>query len=237
MNPYKNFIFKDEPTTSNEPPNEQNVEAESCSADGTIEAQRFRPPSHPRGRQPAPPPRPGVHPIPRPPVMPPGGHGHRPPPRPPVHPRPPVTPPGGHGHRPPPRPPIHPRPPITPPGGHGHRPPPMPRPPHPPGPPMPPHDFRPIPPPIGPEIDGHHLPPPPGIPPLKPAGSPLRIEGGAISGCMYNNTYIWLKNGKAFWFYPTFVGRNSIAGYRYSRHGWVYLGFDLDRIESFFCSR
>ena len=219
MNPYENFISKDEPTTSVEPPKEQNVEAENFSADDTVEAQRFRPPSHPRGRPPATPVRPGPHPIPRPPVTPPGGHGHRPPPRPPIH----------------PRPPIRPRPPIAPPGMHRPLPIPIPRP-HP-RPPVPPHHHRPIPLIIGPNIDGHHLPPPPSIVPLRPAGSPLRIEGGAISGCMHNNTYIWLKNGKAFWFYPTFVGRNSIAGFRFSRHGWVYLGFDLDRIESFFCSR
>jgi len=138
--------------------------------------------------------------------------------------------PPGRSPMPPPRPPIHPRPPITPPRDHGHRPPPRPRP-------------EPVPLPI-PHANPHHTnfndcpqSPPPTAIPAKPTGNLTRIDGRAISSCMHSNTFVWLKNGKSFWFYPTFVGRNSVSGYRFSRHGWVYLGFDLDRIEAFFCGR
>jgi hypothetical protein len=47
---------------------------------------------------------------------------------------------------------------------------------------------------------------------------------------------VWLNNGNSFWFYPIFVGRNSVAGYRWRRrYGWVYFGIDLNRIRSFQC--
>lgn len=63
------------------------------------------------------------------------------------------------------------------------------------------------------------------------------IDPGAIRGCLYNFTYVWLENGGSFWFYPTFVGRRSVAGFRWRpRRGWVYFGIDLDEIESFTCS-
>ncbi len=76
--------------------------------------------------------------------------------------------------------------------------------------------------------------PPRGVP-EKPS-SLRRIEAGAIRGCLYNYTYVWLTNGSSFWFYPTFIGRESISGYRFTRRGWVYLGFDLRMIESFYCA-
>jgi len=135
------------------------------------------------------------------------------------------------------RPPVHPRPPSS----RGHRPHPEPHP-HPSPRPIP-HP-GPIPHPM-PHVNPNHTnfndcptsPPPTHIPVRPPQGKLTAIDRGAIAGCMHSNTYIWLRNGKSFWFYPTFVGRHSVSGYRFSRHGWVYLGFDLDRIESFFCGR
>ncbi len=151
--------------------------------------------------------------------------GFRPPGRPPQDGfRPPVRPPQD-GFRPPVRPPYDGFRPPEPPPFDGFQ-------------PYPPDNFRPMPPenPPGPNIPGNK---PKGVPPRvapeKPA-SLLRIDSGAIRNCLYSYTYVWLVNGREFWFYPTFVGRESISGYRYTRRGWVYLGFNLNMIESFYCA-
>jgi len=110
---------------------------------------------------------------------------------------------------------------------HPHPAPPSPRPPMPsPGRPEPPQ----------------HLPPSGSAPHLPPPGYTPRhtqnlkaVDPGSIRGCLYSNTYIWLNNGQQFWFYPTFISRRSIAGYRWTHMGWVYMGFDLRLVDSFFC--
>ncbi|MCL2415722.1 MAG: hypothetical protein FWD01_02810 [Defluviitaleaceae bacterium] len=61
------------------------------------------------------------------------------------------------------------------------------------------------------------------------------VDPGAINGCLYNNTFIWLTNGRSFWYYPTFVGRRSVSGFRWTGRGWVFMGFDLNLVEAFFC--
>ena len=74
-----------------------------------------------------------------------------------------------------------------------------------------------------------------------PAYTPQRAPGlravdpGAISRCLYSNTYVWLNNRQEFWFFPTFIGRRSIAGFRWMHRHWVYMGFSLNMIDSFFC--
>ncbi|YBZ92780.1 transporter [Bacillus sp. AK031] len=65
--------------------------------------------------------------------------------------------------------------------------------------------------------------------------STLAVESGAIRGCLYRYTYIWLRNGRSFWFYPTFIGRRSISGFRWNGFMWIYFGTDLRRIRSFQC--
>lgn len=76
--------------------------------------------------------------------------------------------------------------------------------------------------------------PPPSFTPTQPQFQTFAIDPGAIRGCLYRFTYIWLDRD-AFWFYPTFVGRNSVSGFRWSRFRWVYFGIDLNRIQSFQC--
>ena len=65
--------------------------------------------------------------------------------------------------------------------------------------------------------------------------SAFAIDAGAIFPCRFRFTYIWLNNGRSFWSYIVFVGRNSIAGWRYTGRRWVYFGIDLRRIRSFYC--
>ncbi len=192
-------------------------------ADDTVESERMRPglglPNpFPEPRPPFPGPRPPFpEPEPRPPFP-----GPRPP-FPEPEPRPPFP-----GPRPP-FPEPEPRPPF-----------PGPRPPYPGPEPRPPFPPTPIPYPQ-PEPNPEFRPPAPkGAPPrMTPTQSPgLRaIDPGAIRQCMYTYVYIWLENGQNFWFYPTFVGRRSISGYRWTRFGWAYTGFDLDMIQSFYCYR
>ncbi len=76
--------------------------------------------------------------------------------------------------------------------------------------------------------------PPPGITPEQPQFQALAVDPGAIRGCLYRFTFVWLRRS-SFWFYPVFVGRESVAGYRWNGRRWVYFGIDLDRIQSFQC--
>jgi hypothetical protein len=75
-------------------------------------------------------------------------------------------------------------------------------------------------------------------PSYTPQESPqlFAVDPGAIRGCMFRFTYIWLNNGNSFWFYPTFVGRTSVAGFRWRGFRWEYFGIDLNRIRSFRCT-
>ncbi|MEH7180771.1 hypothetical protein V7108_23320, partial [Neobacillus vireti] len=77
--------------------------------------------------------------------------------------------------------------------------------------------------------------PPPSYTPQEQA-SAFAVDPGAIRGCLYRFTYVWLNSGSSFWFYPTYVGRDSVAGYRWRNFRWVYYGTDLRRIRSFRCS-
>ncbi|XJZ27213.1 hypothetical protein ACF5W4_18160 [Bacillota bacterium Lsc_1132] len=75
---------------------------------------------------------------------------------------------------------------------------------------------------------------PPAVIPQESAGIKA-VDPGAIRGCLYRFTYIWLNNGRSFWLYPTYVGRTSVAGFRWRRYRWEYYGTDLRRIRSFRC--
>ncbi|UPK43962.1 MULTISPECIES: collagen-like protein [Paenibacillus] len=77
--------------------------------------------------------------------------------------------------------------------------------------------------------------PPPQFVPQMQTAVPFAIDPGGIRRCMFRNTYIWLNNGEQFWFFPVFVGRNSVAGFRWFGFFWGYFGIDLNRISSFTC--
>ncbi|MCY6482976.1 hypothetical protein OW763_01220 [Clostridium aestuarii] len=61
------------------------------------------------------------------------------------------------------------------------------------------------------------------------------IDPGAINPCKYKFTYIWLENGDSFWVWLTYVGRRSIAGWKWNGCYWIYFGVDLRKIDSFYC--
>lgn len=79
--------------------------------------------------------------------------------------------------------------------------------------------------------------PPPNWTPEYPAVQTFAVDPGAISGCMFRFTYVWLSRRQGFWFFPVFVGPRSVAGYRWNsrRNRWEYTGIDLNQINSFTC--
>ncbi|MEV9641415.1 hypothetical protein ABZ756_11955 [Mammaliicoccus sciuri] len=80
--------------------------------------------------------------------------------------------------------------------------------------------------------------PPPSQTPNYPDAQLRAVDPGGIAGCLYRYTYIWTSRNKGFWYYPTFVGRTSIAGYRWDpRHyRWEYYGMDLKHVDTFRCT-
>lgn len=79
-------------------------------------------------------------------------------------------------------------------------------------------------------------PPPSFTPQLTQSNvSTLAVDAGSMRPCLFRFTYVWLNNGNAFWFYPTFVGRTSVAGFRWRRNRWTFYGTDTNRIRSFQC--
>ncbi len=76
-------------------------------------------------------------------------------------------------------------------------------------------------------------PPPQFVPQMQ--ATTFAVDPGGIRGCLFRNTYIWMNNGEQFWFFPVFVGRNSVAGFRWVGIFWGYYGTDLNQIRSFTC--
>ena len=75
---------------------------------------------------------------------------------------------------------------------------------------------------------------PPAFTPAQQAGV-FAVDPGAIRRCMFRFVYIWLDNRQQFWAWLVFVGRRSVAGWRWTGFRWVYFGVDLNRISSFMC--
>ncbi|PPA69966.1 hypothetical protein C4B60_15355 [Jeotgalibacillus proteolyticus] len=83
-------------------------------------------------------------------------------------------------------------------------------------------------------------PPPAQIPP-KPlsAGGPqaFLVNPNVIRPCLFRFTYVWLRNGAQFWFYPIVLGRNSVGGFYWNNWSrrWTYIGLDTASIEVVSC--
>lgn len=87
--------------------------------------------------------------------------------------------------------------------------------------------------------DGPPMGPPPSFVPqqqIQRGGPGTRaIDQGAIRPCIHRFVFIWPERGRGFWAWLIFVGRRSVAGWRWDGRRWVYFGMDLNRIESFVC--
>lgn len=71
-------------------------------------------------------------------------------------------------------------------------------------------------------------------PPLPPSIPPKPVNSYIID-CMYKHTYVWLKNGAQFWFYPTSVQYGAVTGYRWTGAFWTFYGFDSRLIDEVSC--
>jgi hypothetical protein len=94
---------------------------------------------------------------------------------------------------------------------------------------------------------------PPDITPLLPRGVVIPLPGTSdfntlyrdvnrnntiasqFRNCLNHFTFIWLWNGRSFWFYPIFVGRRTAEGFVWRGNGWVYDSINLNRIFFFRC--
>ncbi|MFF2794486.1 transporter [Lysinibacillus xylanilyticus] len=70
--------------------------------------------------------------------------------------------------------------------------------------------------------------PPPNFKPTKPSVS-------YVIDCVYQNTYVWLRNGREFWFYPTRIEMGEVSGYRWNGAYWAFYGFDEGLIDAVAC--
>jgi hypothetical protein len=92
-------------------------------------------------------------------------------------------------------------------------------------------------PPYGPpgQAGGPPTIPPPSFVPAIQQIEPFAVDPGSIRRCLFRFTYVWLRGFQQFWFYPIFVGRTSVAGWRWTGFRWVYFGISLRQIQSFTC--
>ena len=86
----------------------------------------------------------------------------------------------------------------------------------------------------GPGAGGAPTSPPPSFVPQQQAQT-FAVDPGGIARCRFRYTYVWLRGFQEFWFYPIFVGRNSVTGWRWTGFRWVYFGISLRQIQSFTC--
>ncbi|WP_134686155.1 transporter [Brevibacillus migulae] len=87
---------------------------------------------------------------------------------------------------------------------------------------------------------GGNFPPPPQGPP--PAGQQFfgrqqrqRRRFGSFRPCLFRFTFVWLRNGNQFWFYPVFIQPGGVAGYRWTGNRWRFYGLDTRRVVDFDC--
>lgn len=86
----------------------------------------------------------------------------------------------------------------------------------------------------GPQSAPPSAPPPSFVPAQTQVGA-FAVDPGSIRGCLFRYTYVWLNNRQQFWFYPTFVGRTSVSGWRWTGFNWMFFGISLRQIQSFTC--
>ncbi|MEH7119144.1 hypothetical protein V7128_17260 [Neobacillus vireti] len=90
---------------------------------------------------------------------------------------------------------------------------------------------------------GHHdledgpptSPPPSAVPQQMHQAGAFAVDPGSMVRCLHRYTYVWLRGFEQFWFYPTFIGRHSVSGYRWTGRRWVNFGISLRQIQSFTC--
>lgn len=87
----------------------------------------------------------------------------------------------------------------------------------------------------GPSAGPPTSPPPSFVPTQTQQAEAFAVDPGGIRRCLFRYTYVWLRGFQQFWFYPTFVGRSSVSGWRWTGFRWMYMGISLRQIQSFTC--
>lgn len=60
-------------------------------------------------------------------------------------------------------------------------------------------------------------------------------QSGNVWRCINRFTFIWLINGRSFWFYPVFVSWQHVEGFRWVNGRWEFDRINLNRILFFRC--
>jgi hypothetical protein len=68
-----------------------------------------------------------------------------------------------------------------------------------------------------------------------PYGRGRQVGPRELRRCINRFTYIWLINGSNFWFYPTYVDRQFLMGFRWRRNRWEFDRINVNRIIFFRC--
>ena len=63
----------------------------------------------------------------------------------------------------------------------------------------------------------------------------IQVSQRDLQRCQNRFTFIWMINGNSFWFYPTFVGRQFVEGFRWRRNRWEFDRINISRIAFFRC--
>ncbi|MDF2610783.1 MAG: transporter [Lachnospiraceae bacterium] len=61
------------------------------------------------------------------------------------------------------------------------------------------------------------------------------IDPRGIRRCLYRFTFVWLRNGNSFWFYPVYVAGQTVIGFRWRARGWDYYSLNLRRVSFYRC--
>ena len=78
-------------------------------------------------------------------------------------------------------------------------------------------------------------PPPSMVPQQTQQVGAFAVDPGSMIRCLHRFTYVWLRGREQFWFFPTFIGRRSVSGYRWTGSRWLHFGISLRQIQSFTC--
>lgn len=82
-------------------------------------------------------------------------------------------------------------------------------------------------------------PPPSFTPQMTTLQQQQFTRGGGVGGirrCFFRNTFVWMRNGNSFWFFPMLAFGNQIIGFRWrGTRGWVYDSINRNNILFFQC--
>ncbi|MFC5528200.1 transporter [Cohnella yongneupensis] len=74
------------------------------------------------------------------------------------------------------------------------------------------------------------------VPPAPPpAYIPPKPSVSYMIDCINKDSYVWLRNGESFWFFPVYLQSFGVAGFRWNGVTWVFYGFDPRLVDAVAC--